>query len=81
MKCVVAVGQEAVLESRASDDPIHVSNALRALCATLKHVESFYDMLGGVVEPVSPRSSSSTRRTGAAGDDGRRLANRRANRL
>ena len=49
VKCVVAVGQEAVLESRASDDPIHVSNALRALCATLKHVESFYDMLGGVV--------------------------------
>ena len=49
VKCMVAVGQEAVLESRASDDPIHVSNALRALCATLKHVESFYDMLGGVV--------------------------------
>jgi hypothetical protein len=49
VKCVVAIGQEAVLDSRASDDPIHVSNALRALCATLKHVEAFYDMLGGLV--------------------------------
>ena len=49
VKCVVAVGQEAVLERRESDDPIHVSNALRALCATLKRVEAFYDMLGGLV--------------------------------
>ena len=49
VKCVVAVGQEAVLERRASDDPIHVSNALRALCTTLKRVEAFYDMLGGLV--------------------------------
>ena len=48
IKCVVAAGQEAVLVPK-SEDPLHVANALAPLCSTLRHVENFYDMLGGVV--------------------------------
>ena len=48
IKCVVAAGQEAVLVPE-SEDPLHVANALAPLCSTLRHVENFYDMLGGVV--------------------------------
>jgi len=46
--CAVAVGQRALL-TPASDDPIHIANALRSLGETLRNVETFYDMLGGVV--------------------------------
>jgi hypothetical protein len=48
VKCVVAVGQGEVLVPD-SGDPVHVANALLPLCSVLRNVESFYDMLGGVV--------------------------------
>lgn len=50
VKSLVAAGQKQVLTSNvASEDPLHVANALRPLCDTLRQVETFYDMLGGVV--------------------------------
>jgi len=48
LKCVVAVGQAHILDV-ASQDPITVANALAPLVRTMRHVDVFYDMLGGVV--------------------------------
>jgi hypothetical protein len=48
LKCCVAIGQSHVLEV-STQDPISVVNALAPLVKTLRNVEVFYDMLGGLV--------------------------------
>ena len=48
VKCVVAAGQERVL-APPSSDPVQIANALRPLVKTLRAVETFYDVLGGVI--------------------------------
>ena len=49
LRCVVACGQADAALRLDSDDPVHVANAVKPLCATMRNVERFYDMIGGVV--------------------------------
>ena len=48
LKCVAAAGQAHVLRV-TTNDPVTVVNKLRPLVQTLRNVERFYDMLGGLV--------------------------------
>ena len=45
----VAAGQVHVLENVSTQDPMTIANVIRPLVNTLRNVETFYDMLGGVV--------------------------------
>ena len=49
LKCAVAAGQVHVLENVSTQDPMTIANVIRPLVQTLRNVETFYDMLGGVV--------------------------------
>ncbi len=49
LKCAVAAGQVHVLENVSTQDPMTIANVIRPLVNTLRNVETFYDMLGGVV--------------------------------
>ena len=42
-------GQVHVLENVSTQDPMTIANVIRPLVQTLRNVETFYDMLGGVV--------------------------------
>ena len=52
LKCAVAAGQVHVLENVSTQDPMTIANVIDPLVKTLRNVETFYDMLGGVVDTI-----------------------------